>query len=309
MSGGIPGSDDTPISFQEAVKDIDRVPVDEANVKTFTRSSQYLELAFNLIRETAQWVTLFAGLGGGMWNVRDAILGGHLVRLSKLLRSLLDNMDEDREEIAWVILRLNAECVINFRFLLLNAAEDTVFSSYLHFALQDDVRLLKRIAANVEARGGEVWPIEERMRRSIDRAFKESGVSPDQVPENRIRNWGDKNLYEKAVAVGLSEHAYSAIFGGASRSVHGGWLDLLRLHLTYDESSGLFEPQPAFTRMRQPQPLFAIAFMTIPALTDYIAYIGFQETAALLPQLTDLNDRIVSADRLHEEFMQKRRIE
>jgi hypothetical protein len=147
------------------------------------------------------------------------------------------------------------------------------------------------------------------MRQSIRRAFKQSGVSPDAVPEKSIRNWGDKNLYEKAIAVGLSEHGYSAIFGGPSRSVHRGWLDLLRLHLTYDDASGLFGPQPQFTRMRQPQPLFAIAFMTTPALTDYVAYLGLPETSALLPQLTDLNERILTADGLHEQFMQTRRTE
>jgi uncharacterized protein DUF5677 len=189
VSGAVSASSETPVSFQDAVKDIDRVVIDDETVRAFTRSSPHFELAFNLIRETAQWVTLFAGLGGGAWNVRDAILGGHLVRLSKLLRSLLDNLNEDREEIVWVILRLNAECVINFRFLLLNSADDAVFNSYLHHALQDDIRLLKRIDANIEARGGEVWPIEERMRQSIRRAFKQSGVSPDAVPEKSIRNW------------------------------------------------------------------------------------------------------------------------
>lgn len=292
--------------FQDTVKDIEWVAIDETTIRAFTRSSQHSELAFNLIRETAQWVTLLAGLGSGAWNVRDAILGGHLVRLSKLLRSLLDNVNDDREELVWVIIRMNAECVINFRYLIQNRADDAVFTSYLHHALQDDRALLKRIATNVEARGGEVWPIEQRMRRSVERAFTQSGVKTDELPEKRIKNWGNKTLFEKADAIGFGEHGYSAIFGGPSRSVHGGWLDLLRLHLHYDETSGRFSPQPEFTRMKQPQPLFAIAFMTTPALLDYVHYLDLSETSALIPQLTELSERILLADRLHEEFMQKR---
>ena len=292
-------------TFDETIGDIEPVTVNRSEVESFEKNSQYAELAFNLFRETAQWVCLFAAILGERpsWNVHEAILGGHLVRLFKLTRCILE-VAQERAEIMWIFLRLSAECLINFRFLLANAS-DELFASYLHQSLQHDRELLWQIDQNVAARGGAVLPIEKRMRHSVARTFERSGVNMSDLPEKKIHNWGSKNLFERAQAVGL-DSAYFAIFGGPSRNVHGGWRDLLEHHLDY-KSDGQFTPHLDFSGESRPQALFAAAYITVPALLHYIEVLGpAVGMEAARRRLQDLGERVSLADTLHEQFLQGR---
>jgi hypothetical protein len=142
------------------------------------------------------------------------------------------------------------------------------------------------------------------MLHSIERTFANSQVQIDSLPAKRIRDWGGKNLFQKAEAVGL-ENAYFAIFGGPSRNVHGGWRDLLEHHL-HCEAPGEFTPQLEFSRIRRPQPLFATAFIIVPGLVEYIDHLGAPELKALRTRLEDLAERIRRADDCHERSLQRR---
>ncbi len=292
------------VTLEETIADIEPVSVDQSAVEAFETEAQYFELAFNLFRETAQWVCVFASILGphACWNRQQAILGGHLVRLFKLTRYVLEVVQQ-RAELMWIFLRLSAECVINFRFLVANAS-DELFASYLHQSLQHDRDLLRRIDENVAARGGTVLPIEERMRHSVARTFEKSGVNIADLPEKKIQNWGGKNLFEKAQAIGL-DTAYFAIFGGPSRNVHGGWRDLLEHHLQY-ESPGRFTPRLEFSRESRPQALFATAFIIVPALLEYINLLGTTGMEAARDRVKGLHDRVALADGLHEKSLQGR---
>jgi hypothetical protein len=290
--------------LEETIAEIERVSIDQSVVEAFEREAQYFELAFNLFRETAQWVCVFASVLGPRqsWSVPEAILGGHLVRLFKLTRCVLEVVQE-RAELMWIFLRLSTECVINFRFLVANAS-DELFASYMHQSLQHDRALLRRIDENVAARGGTVLPIEERMRRSVARTFEKSAVNISDLPENKIQNWGGKNLFEKAQDIGL-DNAYFAIFGGPSRNVHGGWRDLLEHHLRY-EAPGRFTPRLEFSRGSRPQALFATAFIIMPALLEYINLLGTTGLEVASDRLEDLRARVALADELHERFLERR---
>ena len=136
------------------------------------------------------------------------------------------------------------------------------------------------------------------------RAFERSQVTIDSLPEKRIRDWAGKNLFQKAESLGLDQ-AYFAIIGGPSRNVHGGWRDLLEHHLKSDVD-GEFTPDLAFSELRRPQPLFAMASITVPALDMYVRFLGAPELERVRPLLAELHRRIRLADNLHEEYLQRR---
>jgi hypothetical protein len=293
------------MTLESILREIQPVSVD-GRLPEASRESDYFRLAFDLMRETAQYVTLFASINYGTkanWNVQQAIVGGHFVRLYKLSRSLLDQINERREEVVWVILRLCAECIINVRFLLRNDNEETL-QSYLHYSLQYEKEQLSKIDANIAARGGSELPIEKRMRRSILRAFERSGVTVDSLPNRRIRNWANKNLFEKATDVGLGE-AYFAMISGPSRNVHGGWRDLLEHHLEFDKP-GEFRPKLEFSNSTRPQALFAYSAMIVETLQQYVNFLIADELEPVTQRLKSLRRRIIVADRLHERFLQRR---
>jgi hypothetical protein len=283
--------------------EIPRTPVDANAIRAYVKESEHMRLGFDLLRETSLWsVVLGSAYAGEVrpWNKVEAILGGHLLRLSKLLRAFLEQSRDDRGEIGWISTRLTIECIINFRFLLLHHSDEAVITSYLHQSLQHERDLRESIERNIKDRGGRRLPIESRMLRSIDRTFSNSEVRPEDLPRRRIQNWGRKNLREKARELDI-EHIYEAFITGASRNVHGSWHDLLQHHLEV-ASPGRFLPKFKDARVR-PQIFHALITVIVPALVSYVEFLGTVETAQLQHRLEELRERVATANRLHEEFL------
>lgn len=283
--------------------EIRRTPVDVNEVRGFTRERQHTRLAFDLLRETSIWTIVLGSAFAGEirhWNLPEAVFGGHLLRLGKLLRAFLEQSKEDRGEIAWASTRLIAECVINFRYLLLTRANSDIVTTYVHQSLQHERELRATIEENIRQRNGTVLPIEERMLRSIERTFRDSGVDPKNLPAKKIQNWGDKTLRQKAVALDL-ENAYRIVIAAASRNVHGSWHDLLQHHL---EVLAPLQFQPKFEDARvRPQIFQALATLIIPGLIEYIEYLGTAEAERFTSRLRELEQRVATANRLHEEYL------
>jgi len=217
----------------------------------------------------------------------------------KLMRFAMEESIEHREEMLSVLIRLLAECVINLRFLIRNTCPELI-RSYLAYSLQHEKDLASHIRLNIDARAGEALPIEERMLRSIARTFENSLLREEELPAKKIRNWGDKNLFEKAKDVGLGE-AYLAIFGGPSRNVHGGWQDLLHYHLEC-ESPGLFRPRLEFKHPR-PQAIFSLTHLIAETLMGYVELLDHPSLAPLCDALADVDERNHAASEAHEEFL------
>lgn len=289
---------------EQAWADIERVEVDERLVSGFDREIRFSILGFNLTRELASWTCVAACVmpPEGSWARDDAVLAGHSVRLFKLLRTLLDQVNNERADLMWVVLRMASECAINLQYLLRHSHQGAV-DNYVKYSLQREWTLLDEIDENIANRGGEELPIESRMRRSIMRTFAQSGVDPADRPAARIRHWGGKDLRQKSVELGY-EKAYLAIFAGPSESVHGNWGDLLRYHLTW--TAGRFTPRTDSSPMKRPQPFFAIGVIGARGVLEYLERLDPVRFSHPIEQLLDLAVRSDLADSLHEQYLQRR---
>lgn len=290
------------VTLESTLAGVEITQVDEAGLASFTRESQHFRVAFNLFREAASYVCVLANVTVGptqAWNVGQAVLGGHLVRMFKLMRFAMEESIEHRDEMLSVMVRLLAECVINLRYLIRNGSPELT-RSYLAYSLQHEKELAGLIRSNIAARGGEALPIEERMLRSITRTFENSLLSEDELPAKKIRNWGEKNLFEKAKDVGLGE-AYTAIFGGPSRNVHGGWQDLLQYHLECD-SPGVFRPKLDFKRPR-PQPIYSLTHLIAETLLGYVELLEHPSLHPVFDRVANLDDRNHVASDAHERYL------
>jgi len=281
---------------------IDRIEVDPAAIKGYTRESQFVGLAFNLLREAASYVCVAACTLGSepTWNRDQAAVGGNMVRLYKLLSAFLDQTMQDRRETGDIISRLAYETIVNVRYMVAHFSP-TLIDSYIRHSLRHERRLQDTIETNVADRGGEILPIEHRMLKSLDRAAKVAGVTLDTVDLKDKGPWGGKNLRQKAQEVGLDD-AYFAVFGGMSHGVHGAWQDIYQSHLKTD-GDGTFTPKLEWDQPR-PQTQFLLALISLDAVHDFFGFIGGD---AALDQvrdpLEDLRARVNIADEAHESYL------
>jgi Family of unknown function (DUF5677) len=223
--------------------EIEVVAVDADQIRQFGSEDEFMKLSVRLLVEIASYVCVAANLldNSSPWDRDHAAVLGNMVRLYKLLHGLLDQLCQRRGELALIMVRLIFESLINIQFLIKEFSPETI-NSYVKVSIKHERKLRDKITSNIENREGIVLPIEDRMLKSIDRTARIAGVSLDEVDAKGTRDWGTKNIFEKAKAVGL-DHAYPAAIGGGSNSIHGNWQEITGHHLEWDDNTGHFTPK------------------------------------------------------------------
>lgn len=286
------------------LSDIKRCNIDSGAMNVFDSEDDFMKLSVDVLVEVGQYICLAACILPGdrkAWSLSEAIVGGNVVRLYKLISAFLDQTCQKRREITVVLGRMVFECIINIKYLIKNASPD-LFRSYIHYSLQHEKKLQATILANIESRGGEILDIERRMLASIERSFKASETKPDEIPQKKVRDWGGKNLFEKAKEVGL-EDAYLSIISGPSHSVHGNWQELLEYNVEQSEDG--FAPCLDWHTPR-PQIANAIAIHAVEAAKEYLIYLKYispRDVEEIIIRLEDLLTRILLLDKHHEMFL------
>ena len=286
------------------IPQVKKTELDIEAISKFASEHDFVGVAVDLMIEAGSHVCIAAcalPYPAKAWNVDEAVLGGHLVRLYKLLSGLLDQTCQRRRETTFILARLAFECIVNLRYLV-KFYDVELLNSYKSYSLQHEKKLLNRIELNIEAHDGDELPIETRMKNSISRAFSRSNLTPEDIPGKKIQNWGNKNLFEKAEAIGLDQ-AYLAMFGGGSHHIHGNWQDLLDHHLDFTED-GLFTPNLEWSQPR-PQLLTTMAILSAEAVKEYIQWTKYPELSEHISILDNFIERVILFDRMHEEWLQK----
>ena len=290
---------------ENRIPDIKRVLVDLNTLRGF-KEEDFTGLAVDLLIEVGSFTCLAACLLPGdtkCWNRNQAVLGGLLVRLYKLLSALLDQTCQHRRETSFVFARLAFECIINIQYFIAKSS-DEIYGAYIVYSLRHERRLRDKILENINKRHGESLPIERRMLASIERSAKTSNISLDDVNPSKWMKWSDSNVFERADSIGLGE-AYLGMFGGPSHTVHGNWQDLLEYHL---EVLGCgFGPELEWHNPR-PQLLFAIGIVTVGMLKNYLSHLAKENADKMILELDDLLERLILSNDEHERFITERQI-
>jgi hypothetical protein len=185
-------SEDNARAFLEQIDSIKPTDVSLVRTDAFASEDDFNGLAAELLIEVGSFICVAGNLTPAKtrrWDRNQAVLGGHLVRLYKLISALLDQICQHRREITFIIARLAFECIVNIRFLIKfgNAA---TYDSYVRYSLKQEKRLYERISKEIEERRGEKLPIEERMLGSIDKAVKASGLSIEDLSPSQSEELG-----------------------------------------------------------------------------------------------------------------------
>jgi Family of unknown function (DUF5677) len=289
-------------SLVNQLNEVVAVTVDDNVLAAFTSEDDFNELAVDLLKEVGSFICIAACIlpaDTQIWDRTQAIYGGHLVRLFKLLSALLDQICQHRRETTFILARLAFETIVNLAYLIERGSPE-LFAQYIRYSLRQEWRLYDRVMANIEARGGIRLPIEDRMIASIATAAERSGFSIGELSPDEPKNWGEINLYQRAKVVEL-ETMYLATFGGGSQNVHGNWMDLLEYHLEYEEKG--FRAHLEWHNPR-PQIGLAVAQMTTEVVTRFFDFVGaFKEIEGLAARVDDLAKRVYRANAGHERFV------
>lgn len=294
----------------DEINDIKHTNINAEEISAFKSEGDFMRLSVDLMVEVGQYICVAACILPGdrkAWSTHEAILGGHVVRLFKLLDAFLDQTCKRRRETTFVFGRLAFECIINLKFLLKNASPE-LFKSYIQYSLKHEKKLRSEILKNIEDRGGEVFDIEQRMLNSINKAFKTSETTPDEIILSELKNWGGKNLFEKAKDVGLGD-GYLAAIGGPSHNIHGNWQELLEYNL--EKNADGFVPSLGWHTPR-PQLSNAISLHAVIVTIEYLSYLNYlapSEIESIIQKLEELQERIILLEELHENYLNQKHTE
>ena len=141
--------------------DLKQTEINPEDIKKYTSEDDFMSLAVDVGKEILEYTSILAFSYRlddqnlpRTWKRNEAIIGGLLVRLSKLQNSILDTVCEKREEIALILLRSAIETAINCEFLIKNDS-DELYDEYVKYSLREEKKLLNIIDKGVEERGHE----------------------------------------------------------------------------------------------------------------------------------------------------------
>ncbi len=235
-----------------------------------------------------------------LWNIEEAVLGGMMIRILKLMSGFLNEICDNHMEIANIITRCIAETSINLKYLLANFTPGLI-KKFITYSLRSEKKLLQEIENNISERGDEL-PIEKRMKISINRSFERSNIDTDDIDTSDRSTWGG-SIYNRFQELGF-ERAYISIFGIQSHFVHGNWQELLFYHLEYKD--GKFKPKSEWSPVYA-QPIFALGILIGETATDFLEFFlpECEDKVKLKEKLEGCVSRIIEADKIHEDFLQK----
>lgn len=201
-------------------------------IQAFDDENQFMDAYVELLKQTIQLIWIIVGLkycdkDGKSIPIKkdDAVVAGNLVRLIKLNTSFLQNVCEGKLEICFILNRCIAETQVNVKYMLIEG-EERVRKNYIKYSLITEKELWNTISENISKRNGDVLPIENRMKISIQKSFDKSDFDIEEV--KRSSKW--KSIANRAETV-AGDLFYNVYYGISSHSVHGNWQDILMNNL------------------------------------------------------------------------------
>lgn len=285
--------------------DVQIVTVNDETIAAFQSERDFLALSVDLLREATSYICVASCIMGTekTWSRNQAIVGGHGIRIYKLLTAFLENTVSEKRDISDIIMRIIFETVVNVIYICTFYSNELVVS-YLKFSFRHERKLQNTIKENISQRNGVVLPIEDRMLKSIANTERLAGIEIGELNPKDKSPWGGKHLHQRALQVGL-EAEYEACFSGMSHNVHGSWQDIFAHHIV-SKGHDRFVPTLEWTRPR-PQACLALVRLSCDALLPIAIFLG-GEAAELHfgPKIDDLLARAHRVDLAHERYLSTR---
>lgn len=279
--------------------------VDIDALKEALSEEPFLRESFELLKEAAGLVALASGISTNGCSTHDrdaAVLVGHLVRMTKLMRTMIRAIVDDHGgDQQMQLMRQFLDSASALAYFLEDIEDTSRIDAYINDSLISEKEFLTNVHEQIRKRGGSKLPIEERIERSIAATFDAAQVKPESVPARRKNGW--PNAQERLKLLGPTSYA---AYRTGSDSIHGGWNDLHRNHLECTGNTFVAQYEAAFPR---PQPLFAMALLGVTFARDYLMKRYPSTTQSVARRFDAYLQKLAKADETHEAYLVKSQIQ
>ena len=233
----------------------------------------------------------------------NAIIVGHMVRLTKLYEGSLIHICNHQLELATVFLRPIFEVAIRIEYLISSNSKEKSCRNFMLISYRPEKEILQDLAAKAEKRP--LIQIEKRMQRKILSRLKKDGISETELLNNKTWDIDGKNF--RAIMEILDyDSMYAYGFGNASHFVHGDWYDIDLHHLHHLKRDGeYYAPDLGFDR---PDPRLTCSLTGI-CLRTLLIYLKWNKSdpdsviTSLAEKLSELNTAL---DDVHESTLKEK---
>ncbi|MDE2821935.1 MAG: DUF5677 domain-containing protein, partial [Chloroflexota bacterium] len=238
--------------------------------------------------------------GHRWYEKHDAVIVGHMVRLTKLYDGIAYHVAQKEAELAMVFQRMIFECSLRVEYLISSPEREKSCESFIFTSFRPEREELADLLEKERLRP--LIPIEQRMKQSMEAWLNREGITLAQLRSNRSWNVDGINARDMMKKLGYADKGYPYMFGNASHFVHGDWLDIAMHHLhrnTNDENRYL--PKLEY---REPDPRISgpITRISLTTLHKYVSWSGAGEREPRLPEaVRELHDLVQKVDSAHEQ--------
>ena len=266
--------------------------------------TEFLRLSFEMLKEATSLVSIAFGVRPVSdpigWGRNDAILVGHLARMARLMRSIVRQVaDGHGGDLQIAVQRQFLESASTTIYLIEDDGSGERYDSYVFDSLIPERELLAEIETNVEKRGGDVLPIEVRMRASIADTLAAAGVSLEDVPSRRANKWPSAQTRVEL----LGTAAYKS-YRTSSGAIHGSFTDVEKHYLV--RIGDRFDVELDALPFR-PQTLTSLARLALYVVSRFASAKNPMVNTVYAKAISDFSDAVARLDDLHERFLTSRR--
>jgi hypothetical protein len=257
------------------------IEIDRGKLSTTDDRADFDQLAWHLLRRIGRLCeTLIGAVGQSQLNLDQAVIGGLLVRMAKLIRAIFDSAQAEESEAHSPLSRCLGETAITLRWLVWKADP----AAYRRFRADSFARF-RRVLEDGHASKANEDDASHVMRESVERHIEAelavAEIEWDDVPK-RPNSWGP-DLRQRFDDLGQG-WLYEALFVSHSNYVHPTWHEIRAFHLA--TMNGCLSLDHSYAGMA-PIAAFVLGRLVAEACGDAAAVLPHDLDAGTLDDVVD----------------------
>ncbi|MGD0591633.1 MAG: DUF5677 domain-containing protein [Bacteroidota bacterium] len=241
------------------------------------------------------------------FELHEAVIVGHLVRIYKLFDQLVYFVSENKGEISQIFSRLMFETFATMKYLIIKG--NSSIDNYIKVSFKSTINQYVYIK-EVESKK-ELVDIERRIIQKIENRIKKVGLDITDLTSNK--NWKLDGLSFKGIIDYLKNHdsspslwglSYDFMYGNSSTFIHGLWYDIELNHLMY--SNGRYSPKLSYDAV-DPRYILSDCFIPVMACIDYLKWRKSDPNNILIRVFEKIGGLLVHLNEIDEIRIEKKR--